>query len=58
MPVSISAAETAPCEVTPAPQVGDDGRIEITPTNDRQLRILAMFDPNVLARLLPVLDAS
>jgi len=56
MPVSIPAPETAPCEVMPAPQVGNDVRIEITLTNGRRLTISALLDPTILARLLPVLD--
>ncbi len=58
MPVSIPAPEITSGEVMPAPQVGDDVRIEITLTNGRRLTIPAMLDPAILARLLPVLDAS
>ena len=58
LPVSIAAPEAPPCEVMSSPLVADDARIEITLTNGRRLTIPGLLDPNVLARLLPVLDAS
>lgn len=57
MAVSIPASEAALCEVVSS-RVGDDARIEITLTNGRRLTVPALLDPDVLARLLPVLDAS
>ena len=59
MPISISAPEATPCDdVASQHQPGGDMQIEITLTNGRRLTIPALLDPNVLARLLPVLDAS
>ena len=58
MAVSIPASEAALCEVMSPSRVGDDVRIEITLTNGRRVAVPAHLDPGVLARLLPVLDAS
>ena len=57
MAVSIPVSEAALCEVVSS-RGGDDARIEITLTNGRRVAVPAHLDPGVLARLLPVLDAS
>jgi transposase len=58
MPVSVATSAAPPGEVSPPSQAGDDARIEITLKNGRRVAMSAHLDPNVLARLLPVLDAS
>jgi transposase len=58
MPLSISPLATASCEKASPPRPEDDKRIEIGLPNGRRLTIPASLDPIILARLLPVLDAS
>lgn len=58
MPLSISPPAAAPCEKASPPRREDDKRIEIGLPNGRRLTIPTSLDPNILARLLPVLDAS
>jgi len=58
MPLSISPPATASCEKASPPRPEDDKRIEIGLPNGRRLTIPASLDPIILARLLPVLDAS
>jgi len=57
VPLSISRPPTASFEMgTRRPE--DDRMIEIGLPNGRRLTIPASLDPTILARLLPVLDAS
>lgn len=57
VPLSISPP-AASCEVASRPRSEDDMTIEIGLPNGRCLTIPASLDPAILARLLPVLDAS
>jgi transposase len=57
VPLSISPPPTASCEMGPR-RPEDDRMIEIGLPNGRRLTIPASLDPTILARLLPVLDAS
>lgn len=57
VPLSISPPLAASFEM--APRLPEDDRmIEIGLSNGRRLTIPASLDPTILARLLPVLDAS
>ncbi|WP_245310937.1 IS66-like element accessory protein TnpA [Agrobacterium deltaense] len=57
VPLSISPPPVASFEM--APRLPEDDRmIEIGLPNGRRLTIPASLDPTILARLLPVLDAS
>lgn len=57
VPLSISPPPAASFEM--APRLPEDDRmIEIGLSNGRRLTIPASLDPTILARLLPVLDAS
>ena len=58
VPLSISSPAAASCEKVSPPRPEDDKRIEIGLPNGRRLMIPASLDPIILARLLPVLDAS
>lgn len=58
VPLSISPPEAGPREVVSQPRSGDEVQIEIGLPNGRRLMIPATLDPLILARLLPVLDAS
>jgi transposase len=58
VPLSISPPAAASCEKVSPPRPEDDKRIEIGLPNGRRLMIPASLDPIILARLLPVLDAS
>ena len=58
VPLAISPPEGEPCEVASQPRPDDRAQIEIGLPNGRRLTIPATLDPNILARLLPVLDAS
>ncbi|SMH26388.1 transposase [Mesorhizobium australicum] len=58
VPLAISPPEAEPREVVSQPRTDDDVRIEIGLPNGRRLTIPASLDPNILVRLLPVLDAS
>jgi len=57
VPLSISPPPAASFQM--APRLPEDDRmIEIGLPNGRRLTILVSLDPTILARLLPVLDAS
>ena len=58
VPLAISPPPAASSEVTSPPQPEDDKTIEIGLPNGRRLTIPSSLDPTVLARLLPILDAS
>lgn len=58
VPLAISPPEAGPREVVSQPRSVDEVQIEIGLPNGRRLTIPATLDPNILARLLPVLDAS
>lgn len=58
MPLTISAPEAAPVEASMLPGSGHEVRIEIALPNGRRLTVPATLDPGILARLLPVVDAS
>lgn len=58
VPLSISPAPVAFPEMSAPLRSDNDQTIEIGLPNGRRLTIPASLDPNVLARLLPVLDAS
>ncbi len=58
VPLSISPPPAAFPDITAPLRSDDDKTIEIGLPNGRRLTIPASLDPNVLARLLPVLDAS
>ena len=57
VPLSISPPSTS-FEMAPPPRPEDDMTIEISLPNGRRLTIPTSLDPTILARLLPVLDAS
>ena len=58
VPLSISPPATASCEIASSPRLADDKTLEICLPNGRRLTIPASLDPAILARLLPVVDAS
>ncbi len=58
VPLAISPPPAASFEMASPPLPEDDRTIEIGLPNGRRLTIPASLDPTVLARLLPVLDAS
>ena len=58
VPLTISPPESRPHEEVAPPRSDDEVQIEIGLQNGRRLTIPATLDPNILARLLPVLDAS
>jgi transposase len=58
VPLAILPPAAASSEMTSPPQREDDKTIEIGLPNGRRLTIPASLDPAVLARLLPVVDAS
>jgi transposase len=57
VPLSISSPPAVSFEMAPSP-TEDDRTIEIGLPNGRRLTIPVSLDPTILARLLPVLDAS
>jgi len=58
VPLAISSPEAGSREVASQPRSDDEVQIEIGLPNGRRLTIPATLDPNILARLLLVLDAS
>jgi transposase len=58
VPLSISLPAAASSEMAAPPRPEDDKTIEIGLPNGRRLTIPASIDPTILARLLPVVDAS
>jgi transposase len=58
VPLAISPPPAASFEMASPPLPQDDRTIEIGLPNGRRLTIPASLDPNILAGLLPVLDAS
>lgn len=56
--LAISPPEAEPREVVSQPRSDNEVQIEIGLPNGRRLTIPATLDPNIVARLLPVLDAS
>ncbi|PYE84188.1 IS66-like element accessory protein TnpA [Phyllobacterium leguminum] len=58
VPVSVLSEAVESFPPAPAPGSGPDMRIEIALANGRRVTIPATLDPSLLARLLPVLDAS
>lgn len=58
VPLALSAPEASPCDGTPRPVSGGDVQIRVDLVNGRRLTIPTTLDPGILARLLPVLDAS
>ncbi|NEI32427.1 transposase [Rhizobium leguminosarum] len=58
VPLSISPPAAASSEMGSPPRPEDDKTIEIGLPNGRRLTIPASLDPTILARLLPVVDAS
>jgi transposase len=58
VPLAFSPPETPPREATAKPVSGGDVQITIDLVNGRRLTIPTALDPDILARLLPVLDAS
>lgn len=58
VPLAISPPPASSSEMTAPLRSDGDKMIEIGLPNGRRLTIPASLDPNVLARLLPVLDAS
>ncbi|WP_245480444.1 hypothetical protein [Neorhizobium sp. NCHU2750] len=58
VPLSISPPAAASPEMSAPLQFEDDRTIEIGLPNGRRLTIPASLDPIILARLLPILDAS
>jgi transposase len=57
IPVTLSAELPAPASGPPLPS-SPEARIEITLANGRRVSVPALIDPEVLARLLPVLDSQ
>ncbi|XIE05397.1 transposase [Rhizobium ruizarguesonis] len=58
VPLSISTPAAASSEMGSPPRPEDDKTSEIGLPNGRRLTIPASLDPTILARLLPVVDAS
>lgn len=58
VPLAISPPPPASFEIASPPLPEDDRMIEIGLPNGRRLTIPASLDPTILARLLPVVDAS
>lgn len=58
VPLTFSPPVAASLEVASQPRPADDKTIEIGLPNGRRLTIPSSLDPAILARLLPVLDAS
>ncbi|NEJ25599.1 transposase [Rhizobium leguminosarum] len=58
VPLAISPPPPASSEMTAPLRSEDNKTIEIGLPNGRRLTIPASLDPTILARLLPVLDAS
>ncbi|MDQ6438194.1 hypothetical protein RB623_29445 [Mesorhizobium sp. LHD-90] len=58
VPLPLSPPEASPGDVTAKPVSGGDVQITIDLVNGRRLTIPTALDPDILARLLPVLDAS
>lgn len=58
VPLAISPPEASSCHVTAKPVSGGDVPITVDLVNGRRLTIPTTIDPDILARLLPVLDAS
>lgn len=58
VPLALSSPEAPPREATAKPVSGGDVQITIDLVNGRRLTIPTALDPDILARLLPVLDAS
>lgn len=58
VPRAISPPEAEPREMVSQPRSDNEVQIEIGLPNGRRLTIPATLDPNILARLLPALDAS
>lgn len=58
MPLTLSPPEADPRELVSRPQPDTDMQIEIGLTNGRRVTIPARLDPDILARLLPVLERS
>ena len=58
VPLAISPPPPASSEMAAPPRPDDDKTIEIGLPNGRRLTIPSSLDPTVLARLLPILDAS
>lgn len=58
VPLSILPPAAASCEAAPTQRSDEGQTIEIGLPNGRRLTIPASLDPTILARLLPILDAS
>jgi transposase len=58
VPLAISPPPPASSEMAAPPRPDDDKTIEIGLPNGRRLTIPSSLDPTILARLLPILDAS
>ncbi len=58
VPLAISPPPPASSEMAAPPRPDDDKTIEIGLPNGRRLTIPSSLDPAILARLLPVVDAS
>ncbi|KQZ46689.1 hypothetical protein ASD54_22040 [Rhizobium sp. Root149] len=58
VPLTISPPPPASSEMAAPPRPDDDKTIEIGLPNGRRLTIPSSLDPAILARLLPVVDAS
>ncbi|MCJ8508663.1 transposase [Rhizobium lemnae] len=58
VPLAISPPPPASSEMAAPPRLDDDKTIEIGLPNGRRLTIPSSLDPAILARLLPVVDAS
>ena len=58
VPLAISSPEASSRHVTAKPVPGGDIPVTVDLVNGRRLTIPTTIDPDILARLLPVLDAS
>ena len=58
VPLTISPPEASSRHVTAKPVPGGDIPVTVDLVNGRRLTIPVTIDPDILARLLPVLDAS
>lgn len=58
VPLATSPPEAPPCDMAARPVSGGGIQITVDLVNGRRLTIPTTLDPDILARLLPVLDAS
>lgn len=58
MPISLPAPEVGPCDGVAPAASNADTKVEIVLLSGRRLTVPASIDPNVLGRLLSVLEGK